>query len=90
MTVRARVVFKGKVQGVWFRANTQMKARQFGISGWVKNLDNGNVEAVFEGDETIVKKLIEWCTKSQPYAQVTDAVIKWEAPAGEGGFRIEY
>ena len=90
MTVRARVIFKGKVQGVWFRANTQMKARQLNVSGWVKNLDNGDVEAVFEGLEDSVKELIRWCKEGQPYAKVSDAVVKWEAPAGEGGFRIDY
>jgi acylphosphatase len=90
MTVRAHIIFKGKVQGVWFRANTQMKARQFNVSGWVKNCKNGNVEAVFEGIEEDVKRLINWCESSQPYAQVTDASVKWESPAGEGGFRIDY
>ena len=60
--VQARVRFYGRVQGVFFRANTERKAIEMGINGYVKNMPDGSVEAVFEGDETKVKKVIDWCS----------------------------
>ncbi len=90
MLRRAHVYFSGKVQGVFFRANTEKKARELGVNGWVRNLPDGRVEAVFEAEEPIVKELIEWCRTSQPYAKVSGVEIKWEEPEGEKGFRIRY
>ena len=85
---RAHVWFSGRVQGVFFRANTREKAIQYGVSGWVKNLPDGRVEAVFEGDEDAVRKLIHWCSHHQPYAVVDDVKIEWEEPEGIKGFEI--
>ncbi len=90
MLARAHVYFEGRVQGVFFRANTEKKARELGIHGWVRNLPDGRVEAVFEGERSAVEKLIEWCRTSQPYARVTDAETTWEDEKGESGFRIRY
>ncbi len=90
MKVRAHVWFSGRVQGVFFRANTEKKANELGVNGWVRNLPDGRVEAIFEGEESQVKALIEWCRTSQPYARVTDVEIRWEEPQGERAFRIRY
>ena len=89
MTARARVFFSGKVQGVYFRAHTEKKARSLGIRGWVRNVDDGRVEAVFEGPKEVVEETIEYCRNHQPYARVEEANVAWEDPRGEGEFAIE-
>ena len=81
--MRAHVVFKGKVQGVFFRAHTQEKAEQLGVKGWVMNARSGDVEAVFEGEEGKVKELIEYCRSGQPHARVDKADIRVEGYKGE-------
>lgn len=89
MKVRAHVLFYGRVQGVFFRANCQRKAVELGVAGWVRNLPDGSVEAVMEGEEGRVKELIQWCRHNQPYARVTDVRVEWEQPRGESGpFRV--
>lgn len=90
MRQRAHVYFSGRVQGVFFRANTRKKAIEIGIDGWVKNLPDGRVEAVFEGEKEDVEKIIEWCRTSQPYAKVTSVEVVWEEEKGERGFHIRY
>lgn len=59
------------------------KARESGLFGWVRNLRDGSVEAVFEGEEEIIKKVIKWCKTSQPHARVDDIEIKWGEPTDE-------
>ncbi len=81
--IRKHVFFEGKVQGVFFRANTRDKAREVGIEGWVKNLRDGRVEAVFEGAEEKVDRVIKWCKNHQPHAKVADVEIEIEEPSGE-------
>lgn len=83
MEVRATVIFIGKVQGVFFRSNTQEKARQLGLKGWVRNRSDGTVEAVFEGEKELVNEIIDWCTSRQPYASVERADVKWSQSTGE-------
>ena len=83
MDVRAKVTFKGRVQGVFFRANCEEKARDLGLSGYVRNLVNGDVEAVFEGERGLVEEAIEWNKASQPYAVVRDASVEWGKATGE-------
>jgi acylphosphatase len=78
MNARAHVIFSGKVQGVWFRANTQQKAVELGVNGWVRNLPGGPVEAVFEGDKGRIETVINWCSHYQPYAKVDSAEVEWE------------
>lgn len=88
---RAHVIFRGKVQGVFFRANTEGRARELGLKGWVRNLPDGSVESVFEGPREAVEKAIEWCKSSQPHARVTDADIDWEDYRGEfSSFEVRY
>jgi acylphosphatase len=74
--VRAKVVFEGLVQGVFFRANTKRCAERMGLTGWVRNLPDGRVEAVFEGEEDVVRQAIDWCSTRQPYAQVKSKEVE--------------
>ncbi len=91
MNIRAHVIFAGRVQGVWFRANTHGKAMELGLTGWVRNLQDGTVEAVFEGKDELVKEAINWCQTSQPHARVDSVEISWEDYTGEFcGFDINY
>ncbi|MDH3364512.1 MAG: acylphosphatase [Thermoplasmata archaeon] len=83
MRVKARVVFAGKVQGVFFRANTLRCAKSLSIVGWVRNIDDGRVEAVFEGEEEDVQRAIEWCENKQPYAEVTSKEVEFSEPDGK-------
>lgn len=89
MAVRATVVFHGRVQGVYFRANCEEKARSLGLRGYVRNLPGGAVEAVFEGERALVEECIEWNGSSQPAARVDSVDIHWSAATGEfRGFDI--
>ena len=89
MHVRARVRFHGRVQGVYFRAHCEEQARAMGLSGYVRNLPKGSVEAVFEGDRSVVEACIEWNRSSQPAARVTSVEIEWSEATGEfRGFEI--
>ncbi|RJP58238.1 MAG: acylphosphatase [Deltaproteobacteria bacterium] len=89
--VRAHVVVKGRVQGVYFRAETQYEARQLGVNGWVKNLRDRSVEAVFEGEEDSVKSMVKWCNHGPARAIVTDVSIDWQEYKGEfDRFSITY
>ncbi len=76
-------MFRGRVQGVYFRDHCREKAEEFGLRGYVRNLRDGTVEAVFEGDKALVEACIEWNATRQPSAQVERAHVTWEAPTGE-------
>ncbi|MEM2210214.1 MAG: acylphosphatase [Nitrososphaerales archaeon] len=76
--VRAHVYVSGLVQGVFFRSNTRKQALKRGVCGWVKNLPDGRVEAIFEGDENMVKEMIEWCKIGPPGAEVSNVEVHWE------------
>ena len=88
MVARRHIFVSGRVQGVTFRASTRRKAQELGVGGWVKNLPDGRVEAVFEGDEEDVKKMVEWCHKGPRLARVEDVEVEEENPKGEDSFRI--
>ena len=89
--VNARVIFKGRVQGVFFRANTKEIANSLGITGWVRNLPDGSVEALFSGPREKIEAAIHKCRTGQPYASVSDAEIDWlDNEAGTIGFVIRY
>lgn len=79
-SVRAHLLIEGRVQGVFYRASTCREARLLNINGWVKNCPDGRVEAIFEGKEKNVKKMIDWCYKGPPGAIVMDVKINWEKP----------
>jgi len=87
---RAHVFVSGRVQGVWFRASTRDKAEELSLKGWVRNLPDGRVEAVFEGDERAVEEMVEWCRHGPPMARVDTVDIEYEKPQGERSFRIIY
>ena len=75
---RIRVFVKGKVQGVFFRQALKVKAKQNNVFGWVKNLVDGRVEAILEGDEENVNTLVEWCHAGPANARVEDVEIRNE------------
>lgn len=85
---RAHVFVTGRVQGVYFRANTRQAARERGVDGWVRNLADGRVEAVFEGAPDRVDSMVEWCHEGSPNARVEDVDVEYEDPAGLQGFSI--
>ncbi|ERG96522.1 acylphosphatase [Haloquadratum walsbyi] len=85
---RAHVFISGTVQGVYYRASTRDAARERGVKGWVRNLDDGRVEAVFEGAESAVDSLIEWCHTGSPNANVSDVSVSYTDPEGIDDFRI--
>jgi len=87
---RAHVRIYGRVQGVWFRAHTKDIADKLGIKGWVRNVPDGSVEAVFEGDDESVEKIIEWCHRGPPLARVERVEVEYEEPRGEEKFEIRY
>lgn len=88
---RAHVFVAGRVQGVFFRANTSERAEALGLTGWVKNTRDGRVEAVFEGQKADVERMVQWCRKGPPGAVVTNVEVAWEEPKGEfRDFSIKY
>jgi len=86
--VRAHVFVSGHVQGVFFRATTRDTAREHGVDGWVRNLDDGRVEAVFEGSREPVETLVAFCDTGSPAATVDEVSVDYEEPTGVDGFRI--
>lgn len=86
--VRFRVVVRGLVQGVWFRESTRHEATRLGVCGWVRNLPDGRVEAVFEGRPAPVEALLAWAERGPVHARVDALTRDAEVPRGELGFRI--
>jgi acylphosphatase len=86
--VRAHVFVSGRVQGVYYRATTREKAGETGVDGWVKNLEDGRVEAVFEGERAAVEAMIEWCHTGSPRARVDDVEVEYGDPEGIEGFEV--
>jgi len=87
---RAHVFVSGTVQGVYFRATTRDEARGRGVDGWVRNLDDGRVEAVFEGPEDAVEEMIEFCHEGSEAARVGDVEVSYEEPEKEKGFEVRW
>jgi acylphosphatase len=81
--LRAHVFISGRVQGVSFRWYTQRKAQELKLTGWVRNLWDGQVEAVFEGDEEAVRQAVTWCHTGEPPARVTHVDVTYGPPTGE-------
>ena len=91
MKTNVHVKISGRVQGVWFRANTKQKAEQLGVVGWVKNTPDGCVEAIFEGEEKLVKEMLEWCNHGPPLAKIDNVEIKNQNPTDAfDEFSIKY
>lgn len=88
--IRAHVFVSGRVQGVYYRATTRDMARECGIDGWVSNLNDGRVEAVFEGPREAVDEMVEWCHEGSPRARVEDVEVMYEQPEGLNGFEVRW
>jgi acylphosphatase len=88
---RAHVLITGMVQGVFFRAHTRDEARARGLTGWVRNLPDGRVEAVFEGEHSTIDDMLAWCHKGPPYAYVQEVKVSWQPYQGDfKDFRVVY
>ncbi len=89
--LRAQVIIHGLVQGVWFRGSTRDEAIRIGVGGWVRNLPDGTVQALFEGEKKKVEEMIGWCYKGPPGARVSKVDIFWEPyEGGHDTFDIRY
>ena len=83
MNARAHVYVGGRVQGVFFRAETANFAHRHGLRGWVRNLPDGRVEAVFEGEKETVDEAVSFCQRGPSGAHVDEFDVKWEEWKGE-------
>jgi acylphosphatase len=84
------IVVSGKVQGVGYRFSTVRQARELGINGWVRNLPNGSVEAVLEGDRRSIERMIEWCRRGSTAAIVRDVFVESIEAEEFSNFEIRY
>lgn len=91
MKARVRVYISGMVQGVFFRYETKKRALRHGISGWVRNLEDGRVEALFEGETEAIEKMLNFCRKGPPGADVQNLEVNTETWQGESqDFTVKY
>ena len=91
MKVRAHILVSGRVQGVFFRSETKREADKLGVKGWVRNLYDSRVEAVLEGEEDMLNKVIGFCREGSHHSRVKDVDVKWESYKGEfQDFRIKW
>ena len=89
--IRAHIFVSGKVQGVWFREKTKKKAEKLEVTGWVKNLLDNRVEAVFEGDRDRVEEMVNWARSGPIWAKVEALDVIWDDYQAEfEGFEIRY
>ena len=87
--IRRRVRVRGRVQGVFFRETTRREAERHGVAGRVRNLPDGTVEAVFEGEPHAVERLVEFCRVGPSGAEVRGVHVDDEEPEGLSGFAVE-
>lgn len=85
---RVHVFISGRVQGVFFRAFTKEKADELGLAGWVQNLPDGRVEAIFEGEPGQVERMVAWCRQGPPAGRVEQVEVRPESPGNLSGFEI--
>jgi acylphosphatase len=91
LKARVHVFVSGRVQGVFFRSQTKHNAERHDVKGWVRNLPDGRLEALFEGEKEAVEALIEFCKRGPSGARVTSIDVTWEIYTGElERFRIKY
>tara|TARA_B100000959_G_C14949515_1_gene611311 strand:- start:915 stop:1196 length:282 start_codon:yes stop_codon:yes gene_type:complete len=89
--VRVHVYISGKVQGVFFRSYTKDKAQKEGLNGWVKNLTDGRVEIVLEGNKEKCEEMLQWCHKGSPSSKVENVEIYWDKPTNNyKHFNVRY
>lgn len=77
------MVISGRVQGVWYRASTRRAAGDLGVTGWVRNLADGRVEAVAEGERPALEELVRWAWQGPPEARVEAVLSRWKPAAAE-------
>jgi acylphosphatase len=86
---RAHIYVAGYVQGVFYRHTMAQRARDRDLTGWVRNLPDGRVEAVLEGEESDVRDVVDWARSGPAHATVEDVAVEWQQPeSGFSGFRI--
>jgi acylphosphatase len=85
---RMHAVVRGRVQGVFFRAEAAARARSLGLAGWVRNMPDGAVEAVFEGPQQAVESMLGWCEHGPAGARVDAVEVKSEPPEGDKVFDV--
>lgn len=89
--IRACVLISGRVQGVFFRGHMQRRASALAVTGWTRNLPDGRVEAVLEGDTARVHEMLAWCRQGPPGAFVTGVDVRFEPVTGEFlSFSVRY
>ena len=90
-TCCAHVYVSGQVQGVNFRFYTRQEALRLGLAGWVRNLMDGRVEVMIQGEEEAVNEMIAWCRRGPPSARVENVQVLWETPKGTlSGFGVTF
>jgi acylphosphatase len=86
---RARVRVSGQVQGVFFRDSTRQKAEELGLAGWVRNVPDGQVEALFEGPSAKIREMVHWCEEGPQRASVENVDTDFESADGDlEGFEV--
>lgn len=80
---QAKILIKGRVQGVFFRSFLKKQAQKLSLKGWVKNLNNNQVEVLFQGKKEAIEKAIEGCRQGPPAAQVKSIKVSWQKPKEE-------
>jgi len=88
MKEAVHVFVSGMVQGVFYRSWAEDTAKELGLKGWVRNLPDGRVEALFEGEKSRVERMIELCKKGPPHAKVESVQVKKERPSGFERFEV--
>jgi acylphosphatase len=89
--VRAKLVIRGRVQGVFYRQSTKEMALRLGLTGWTKNCPDGSVAAVFEGEKHLVEAAVNWCRQGPSAARVSTVVVDWQDFQGKfATFEIRY
>ncbi len=84
----ARITVRGRVQGVFFRSSALDSAKELGVAGWVRNLPDGGVELLAEGEASRVREFIAWCRRGPPMATVTEIETAWVEPGGLTDFSV--
>jgi acylphosphatase len=90
MIKRVHILVSGRVQGVFFRASTQKRARELELAGWVRNLPDGRVEILVEGEEGPLSRFLDWVHAGPPGARVDRVSTEWKQAQGKSGFSIRY
>lgn len=88
-SMRVEIKVRGLVQGVFFRQGAKRIAEELGVTGWVRNEDDGSVRVVAEGEEERLQKLVEWCKKGTEWSRIDRVEVEWRDATGEfSGFEV--